>query len=138
MNCSRCSSSSYRKDGIVKGLQRYLCKVCNYRYRVVCKSTAKPLSTKRLALNMYLESLGFRAIGRVLGVNHVTIYRWIKNWQVNTDLPVKEDSVKVVELDEMHTYIGSKKNGIGYGLLLIDIEKGISILSVGTGLQARK
>jgi hypothetical protein len=41
--------------------------------------------------------------------------------------------VEVVELDELHTYVGSKKNNAEYGLLLIDLEKNISILSVGIG-----
>ena len=34
--------------------------------------------------------------------------------------------VKVMELDEMHSYIGSKKNIVGYGLLLIEMRKGSS------------
>ena len=29
----------------------------------------------------------------------------------------------MVEVDEMHTYVGSKKTTVGYGLLLIDMEK---------------
>ena len=39
----------------------------------------------------------------------------------------------MAELDEMHTYIMSKKTTVGSGLLLIDLEKGMSILCVETG-----
>ena len=45
--------------------------------------------------------------------------------------------VSVVELDEMPTYIGSKKTTVGYGLLLIDLENDLSLLSVGTEAQIR-
>ena len=66
MQCPKCNSEKYIKDGIVKRKQRYKCKLCNFRYTVDQKSTAKPLSLKRLALQLYLEGLGFRSIGRVL------------------------------------------------------------------------
>jgi hypothetical protein len=35
----------------------------------------------------------------------------------------------------MHTYVGQKKTTAGYGLLLIDMESGISLLSVETVRQ---
>jgi hypothetical protein len=51
------------------------------------------------------------------------------------ELPKRQEAIKVVELDEMHTYVGKKKTTDGYGLLLIDLENGISLLSVVTGRQ---
>jgi hypothetical protein len=39
----------------------------------------------------------------------------------------------MVEVDEMHSYIGSKKTIVGYGLLLIDMEKGSSTSLLATG-----
>ena len=132
MNCSRCKSSNYRKDGFARGLQRYKCKSCNYRYTVLKKSDVKPLETRRLALEMYLEGLGFRSIGRILKISYGTVYSWVKKWSSEVSLPRQEGNVKIVELDELHSYIGSKKTTDGFGLLLIDLEKGLSILSVGT------
>ena len=32
-----------------------------------------------------------------------------------------------MESDEMHTYIGSKKTTVGYGLLLIDLENDLAL-----------
>ena len=81
---------------------------------------------KRLALEMYLEGLGFRSIGRVLKVSHVSVYNWIKNIGEGIEDLKSENKIKVLELDEMHTYIGSKKTIAGYGLLLIDMAKGLS------------
>ena len=40
------------------------------------------------------------------------------------------EDIEVVELDEMHTYIGSKKTTVGYGLLLIETGIGSSIVKL--------
>ena len=135
MDCPKCKSSINTKDGIVGGRQRYKCKDCNYRYTVTKKSDVKPIEVRRMALEMYLEGLGFRSIGRLLKISHVTVYYWVKHWGENLDLSSKKEPVEIVELDEMHTYIGQKKTTVGYGLLLIDLVKGLSILSVGTDRQ---
>ncbi len=79
---------------------------------------------------MYPEGLGFRAIGRILKISHVTVYNWVKEWGKKVLLPKKEECVEVVELD----YVG-KKTTAGYGLLLIDLEKGLSLLSVEPEVQ---
>ena len=135
MNCPKCKHTEKTKDGIVRGKQRYKCKSCNYRYTVERKSDVKSKEVKRLALEMYLEGLGFRSIGRVLKISHVTVYYWVKHWGDKVNLPKKEEPVEIIELDEMHSYVGNKKTTVGYGLLLIDLVKGLSILSVATGQQ---
>ncbi len=53
---------------------------------------------------MYPEGLGFRAIGRILKISHVTVYNWVKEWGKKVLLPKKEECVEVVELD----YVGKK------------------------------
>ena len=133
MNCPKCKSDSYIKDGFVQGRQRYKCKRCIYRYTVVQKSDVKSPDTRRMAFEMYLEGLGFRAIGRLLRISYGTVYQWIRKWDGQLDLPKRNEPIAVVELDEMHTYVGSKKTTDGYGLLLIDMENGLSLLSVATG-----
>lgn len=126
MNCPKCNNINVVKDGVVKAKQRYLCKSCNYHYTVQKRSNNKSTDIKRQALELYLEGLGFRSIGRFLRVSHVSVYNWIKSFgeqlnDIKNDVPVE-----VMELDEMHSYIGSKKNIAGYGLLLIDMEKDFS------------
>jgi len=44
-------------------------------------------------------------------------------------------AIEVVEIDEMHSYIASKKTIAGYGLLLIDIGKNLSIAYWGIAGQ---
>ena len=119
MNCPKCKSENHVKNGIVSGRQRYKCKKCSLNYTVECKAGIKP-EYKRLALMMYLEGMGLRSIGRIIGVSDVAVLKWIKNFGIKAgDLPIKGSPVKEVEIDEMHTYIGSKKTRNGFGWLLI-------------------
>ena len=117
--CPKCKSKSFRKDGIVKERQRYLCKECKYRFTV--ELLGKPEKLKRDALILYLEGLDFRSIGRFLKVSHVAVFNWIKKFGTKLDELRSANEIEVVEIDEMHTYIGSKKTTVGYGLLLIEM-----------------
>jgi hypothetical protein len=65
---------------------------------------------------MYLNGMGFRGIERVKGVHHTTIIYWVK--QLGEELPdaPEEDEIpEVGELDELETFIGSKKTEFGCG-----------------------
>ncbi|MGH9949236.1 MAG: IS1 family transposase, partial [Pyrinomonadaceae bacterium] len=108
MKCPKCKSERIVKDGKAKGKQRHLCKVCGYRHTVEYKG--KPPEIKRLALQMYLEGFGFRSIGRILKVSNVAVMKWIKSFGEQVEKIRKEDAAKIIEMDEMHTYIQSKKN----------------------------
>ncbi len=107
--------------------QRYKCSDCGYNYTVELKSTAFSASVKRQALQLYLEGLGFRSIGRVLGVSHVSVQKWIKEFGQKLEDLKSENEISIVEMDEMHTYIGDKINIAGSGLLLIELGKSSSI-----------
>ena len=73
----------------------------------------------RFALALYLEGLGFHSIARLLDVSHVTIMNWIKKFGAALSLIRNPKPVKIMELDEMHTYVGQKKTTDGFGLALI-------------------
>ena len=124
-SCPKCKGLNFRKDGIVKSKQRYLCKDCKHRFTV--EQIGKPSKIKRDALILYLEGLGFRSIGRFLNVSHVAVFNWIKSFGEQLDEFRNPEDIEVVELDEMHTYIGSKKTIVGSGLLLIEMGTGSSI-----------
>lgn len=74
MRCPKCGSEDRRKAGFIRERQRWLCKGCGCKYT---RSTlpGKPPEMKRLALQLYLEGMGFRAIGRVLGVSNVAVIK---------------------------------------------------------------
>jgi transposase-like protein len=130
LSCPRCSSTDRVKSGVLNGRQRYKCKACQYLYTVHHKSDTATPAQRRLALTLYLEGLGFRSIGRVLGFSHVAIYHWIK--AVGAEVAqLKRPAASIVELDELHSYVGHKKTIAGCGLLLIDLGNGFSMLSLG-------
>ena len=72
---------------------------------------------------MYLEGLGFRSIGRILKVSHVSVYNWIRSFGKIVESLRSSKTPEIVEIDELHSYIGNKKTTAGYGLLLIDLGK---------------
>ena len=73
MGCSRCKSSECIKAGQVRGRQRYRYKSCGYHYIVERRSDYIEPHIKALAVKMSLEGMGYRAIGRVLGVSNVSV-----------------------------------------------------------------
>ncbi len=134
LNCPSCKCELKTKDGIVKGKQRYRCKGCDFRYTVEDKSEAKNL-LKRSALELYLEGLGFRSIGRILRVSHVSVYNWIRSFGEIVDSLRSTKPPEIAEIDELHSYIGNKKTAAGYGLLLIDLGKSSLISNLDQGVS---
>ncbi|GJL57113.1 MAG: hypothetical protein NPIRA02_42450 [Nitrospirales bacterium] len=129
LNCPRCASADNVKSGTNKGRQRYKCKMCQYFYTVSHKSDTATPAQRRLALTLYLEGLGFRSIGRLLGFSHVAIYQWVKTFGETVE-QLKRPAAQIVELDELHSYVGHKKTTAGSGLLLIDLGSASSMLSL--------
>ena len=82
---------------------------------------------------MYLEGLGFRSIGRFLNVSHVAVFNWIKGFGEKLEELRSSKEIEVVEIDEMHTYIGSKKTTAGFGLLLIEMGNNLSTVKLVPG-----
>ncbi len=140
MKCSKCNSEKSIKNGFTKGRQRYRCKDCGNNYSVEQKSTAKLPSERRMGLMMYLEGLGVNSIGRLLGVSHVAVIKWVKKYGSQLDEIKNKNPVEVMELDEMHSYIRSKKTIVGYGLQLIEGESDtlISLLGIGALRQGKR
>lgn len=60
-----------------------------------------------MTLTLYLEGLGFRSIGRILGFGHVAIYQWIKALGEKV-VQIKRQAAQIVEMDEMHSYVCKK------------------------------
>jgi transposase-like protein len=122
MECPKCKSNKYVKDGIIKSRQRYLCKVCNFRYTV--EQRGKPIALKKAAVELYLEGMGYRGIERVLKVSNVSVMNWIKAFGKQVEEYRKpEGNIDIIELDELHTYVASKKTIVGSGFLLIGLDE---------------
>ena len=113
MDCPRCASAQNVKSGILRGRQRYLCKNCGYQHSVEKRSCDATKETKETAVRLYLEGMGLRAIGRILGYSNVSVLNWVRKFAQTQTLIAAEESIPVIEIDEMHTYIGSKKSRLG-------------------------
>jgi len=128
MECPECKSTHIRKNGIKKGKQNHICVDCGRQF-IDCYETHRGYSDelKRECLKMYLNGMGFRGIERVKGVHHTTVMTWVK--AVGENLPDAYDPEvipQVGELDELETFVGSKKTKFGYGQPLTTSEKAFS------------
>ena len=136
MHCPKCGVTERVKNGIANGLQRWHCKGCGCNYT---KSSQRgiPLETKKRAISLYLEGLGFRSISRFLGVSHVSLQRWVRDLSrqiINIKAAQLEERchARIMELDEMWHFVGKKTTSSGCGWLLIEIPA----VSVRSGLVA--
>jgi len=77
MQRPRCGSERLVKAGFQSGKQRYRCQECARAF-VQRSERGKPPEMKAKAVSLYLEGLGFRAIGRILGVSNVAVLKWIR------------------------------------------------------------
>ena len=100
MKCPRGQSESVVKRGKNhSSSQRYLC-------------------TRRQAVEMYLDGHSFRRIGRNLRVNPQSVANWVKcAGERALAAPIPQpptDDDTVVELDELFTFVGSKKTRLSH------------------------
>lgn len=125
MYCPKCSSTNKTKSGFTNGKQRYKCKDCNCNYT---KSTrkGKAFDIKLTALKLYLEGMGFRSIGRILGISNVAVLKWIKTFGkevktfMMTKIPNNLNEIDIVKIDEMWHFTSKKNENCGFGLRLIE------------------
>ena len=88
---------------MVKRKQRYRCKRCGYNYR----------TEKKEALRYHNEGIGFRRIGRLLGMDPKTVINRVKKAAKQIQYIIKDskapENVEIVELDEMCTILKKVK-----------------------------
>lgn len=124
MQCPKCDSTHIRKNGKNRGKQNYICVDCGRQFiEVYAPPQGYSDAVKANCLKMYVNGIG-RGIERVTGVHHTTVINWVK--QVGLDLPdaAQPDSIpEVGELDELETFVGSKKTKSGSGQQLTTLDK---------------
>jgi len=59
---------------------------------------------KKNAIDLYLEGMGFRTIGRVLKISYGTVYQWVRKAGESVNMTKVEKPVAVVELDNTLTF----------------------------------
>ncbi|WP_209331071.1 IS1/IS1595 family N-terminal zinc-binding domain-containing protein [Lunatimonas salinarum] len=81
-SCPKCDSSKAVKSGIINGKQRFRCKNCGYHFTVqkLGKAIDKYYVVK--ALQLYIEGVSYREIERILGVSHVSVMNWVRQYRI--------------------------------------------------------
>lgn len=125
--CKYCYDDRLVKNGFVRGKQRYRCQSCRRNQVAGDKRVKYDNSVRRQAMAMYLNSSGIRSIGRVLGVPHQLVARWIENAgkiveQEILNLHMQPRNISILELDELYTYVQKNSGKYEYGWLLIGTE----------------
>ena len=133
MQCPECKSTHIRKNGMNKGKQNHICVDCGRQF-IEQYETTRGYSDeiKRDCLNMYVNGMGFRGIERVKGVHHTTVINWVKAvGQILPEAYGPETIPQVGELDELETFVGSKKNKIWLWTAVDHFKSGILGWEIG-------
>ena len=111
MKCPRCESTQIGKNGCRRNKQNYICKHCGRQFVEFYAAKGYSDDAKRICLRMYVNGMGFRAIERATGINHNTVINWVREAGLALpDAPEALEIPEIAELDELQTFIGSKKN----------------------------
>lgn len=114
MRCPQCDGTDLIKRGSKAGHQRYMCRACG-RYSTDSQPKFSA-HTKAIAIEMYMNSMGIRAIGRVLKASPAAVLNWIRKEHVAlqqrlAEAPVQAEGPDIVEFDEIYTYVQKKPGG---------------------------
>jgi transposase-like protein len=120
--CPRCQGAKIVKNGRSRhGLQRYVCQSCRLTFGEQDRRRVDA-GKREDALKHYAEGVGLRATERLVGVSHNSVMNWVRQEIQGKALErVDATVVRVVEADELWTYIGQKKQQSGSGGLLIEL-----------------
>ena len=125
-SCPHCNSERVRKNGTNRGTQRMKCAECGKTFPLNPKRFSK--NDKYRALMMYLNNVGIRKIALFFGVSAPGVLKWIKNAHkllqelLENFNPLVSEQTDIIELDEIYTYINTRKKRPQYGLLILEEE----------------
>ena len=126
MKCPHCNHTEYTKNGKVNGgRQRYLCRGCKRAF-TEHQHRGYPISLRIQALELVKEGVGFRGVGRLLGISDVTVLNWVldagkdlKSWYDEQIWQEYDKEIPVVEIDEIWHFCQKNSAKSGFGLLFV-------------------
>ena len=88
---------------------------------------------------MYLNGMGIRGISRVTRISHPTILNWIREaGESLCDEPQDEEISEITEIDELQTFVGSKKNKYWVWTVVNHKKSGIILWTIGDCEASRR
>ena len=116
--CRKCGSENCVGWGKRKGKQCHRCKDCGFQF--TRDDERKSQKDVFRAVALYCTGLSFRTIGALMNYHNTTILGWIVEFaERNYHKPIPKSDI-IVELDEMHHYLKSKKTSFGYGKHIVE------------------
>lgn len=111
IQCPKCKSENYVKSGIIKGRQRYQCKNCMYFYTVFKDGKNIDPYYVVKAIQLYIEGVTLREIERILGVSHVSVMNWIRQYKIKRPENLEyRPSYKVLTQREIIDFFSDREN----------------------------
>ena len=80
MNCRKCESTHFVKNGYINEKQRYKCKKCGYQWTENHKHRVRPIAERAFAVFLYCHGLSMNATSKILEGAPSTILKWIRNF----------------------------------------------------------
>ena len=83
--------------------------MCQCKYTPEKKQRGYDPNWRKQAVQLYVEGINLRRIGRLLGIHHRTVSDWVKAHAESLPETPMPKEVKTAELNELFTFIGNKK-----------------------------
>lgn len=122
IHCPRCFSEKYVKSGVVDNRQRYKCKACTYFFSV--NKVGKKVDSYYIvkALQLYVEGVSYREIERILGVSHVSVMNWVKQYHITRPTQVEyRPTYKILRHQELLDFYQNPDNLKGAGMMVTEL-----------------
>jgi transposase-like protein len=110
--CPHCGTATgVRKWGHNRaGTQRFRCLACQRNFTPAPKEQGHGVTVHEHAVQLYLEGMSLRAIGRLLGVVHQSVANWVAAAAQRLPERVTDATpAKTIEVDELYTFVEEKK-----------------------------
>ena len=120
--CPKCKQEDLVKSGVVKGRQRYRCRSCNYFFTVL--KSGKNIDPYYVikALQLYIEGVTYREIERILGISHVSVMNWVKQYNIKAPENYEyRPTYKVFSHAELLDFFGDRDNLGGSGCMITEL-----------------
>jgi transposase len=115
LSCKRCGSTSFIKNGFVRALQRYRCQTCGWNFTAT-PQRGHPETIRALAVVLYsIGKVSYRRLGELLGVSHVSAYKWVCQAMAGWPEPKARAEIKEMNLNELWYFLRSKGLSAGSG-----------------------
>mgnify|MGYP001246071447 CR=1 FL=1 len=120
--CPKCKQEDLVKSGVVKGRQRYRCRNCNYFFTVL--KSGKNIDPYYVikALQLYIEGVTYREIERILGISHVSVMNWVKQYNIKAPENYEyRPTYKVFSHAELLYFFGDRDNLGGSSCMITEL-----------------